>query len=58
MTPYDRWKLATPLYLEDTDEAAEEESLHDTDADGEDGADLPRSVKLDTPDAGKGFGAA
>lgn len=36
MTNYDRWKLATPDYLEDTDEG---EPLHDTDADGEDGDD-------------------
>jgi hypothetical protein len=45
MTNYDRWKLATPNYLEDDNE---EESLHDTDADGEDGDDTPGSGKLDT----------
>lgn len=31
MTDYDRWKLATPDYLEDTDE--EEDALRDDDED-------------------------
>jgi hypothetical protein len=45
MTNYDRWKLATPTYLEDTDE---EESLHDTNASGEDGKDTSIGGKFDT----------
>lgn len=45
MTNYDRWKLATPDYLEDNNE---EEPLHDTNVNGEDGDDVPRSVKFDT----------
>ena len=36
MTNYDRWKLATPDYLEDTDEG---ESLHDTVTGSEDWED-------------------
>jgi hypothetical protein len=44
MTNYDRWKLATPDYLEDTNE---EEPLHDTDADDEDGEDPCGSGKSD-----------
>jgi hypothetical protein len=47
MTNYDRWKLATPDYLEDNNE---EEPLHDTDIGGEDGDDVPRGVKFDTSD--------
>ena len=45
MTNYDRWKLATPDYLEDTDE---EKSVHDTDADGENGDDTCGSGESDT----------
>jgi hypothetical protein len=45
MTNYDRWKLATPDYLEDTDE---KESVHDTDADGEDGNNASSGGESDT----------
>ena len=43
MTNYDRWKLATPDYLEDKDEG---EPVHDTDVDGEDGDDASSGGKI------------
>ena len=55
MTNYDRWKLATPDYLEDTDgDDGKGLRIHDTDVDVEGGHDLRRSVQLSNSDAQKG----
>ena len=48
MTNYDRWKLATPDYLEDTDADL---SIHATDVDAGGGYDLRGDVQHDKPDA-------
>ena len=45
MTNYDRWKLATPDYLEDTNE---EESLHSDFIGGEDWKEPSSGGKPDT----------
>jgi hypothetical protein len=46
MTNYDRWKLATPDYLEDTD--GKEEALHSDFISGEDWEESPSGGKSDT----------
>ena len=46
MTNYDRWKLATPPYLEDTDE--EDDALHGDGTSDEDGEDPSSSDEPDT----------
>ena len=46
MTNYDRWKLATPDYLEDTNE---EKSLHGDFIGGEDWEESCSSDEPDTP---------
>jgi hypothetical protein len=46
MTNYDRWKLATPDYLEDTD--GKEEALHGDFIGGEDWEESPSGGKSDT----------
>ena len=46
MTNYDRWKLATPDYLEDTD--GKEEALHSDFIGDEDGEEPSSSGKFDT----------
>jgi hypothetical protein len=43
MTPYDRWKLATPNYLEDEDDRAIS-GVHGEIFDGEDGPDLHQNL--------------
>ena len=50
MTNYDRWKLATPDYLEDTDADLQ---VHDTDADAGSWSELREIVQTDGEDAGK-----
>jgi hypothetical protein len=45
MTNYDRWKLATPNYLEDEDDGAIPR-VHSTIIDGEDGPDLRENLRL------------
>jgi hypothetical protein len=52
MTPYDRWKLATPNYLEDEDDRAISR-VHSTIIDGEDGPDLRPDLRFDSQDAGQ-----
>jgi hypothetical protein len=44
MTPYDRWKLATPNYLEDEDDRAIS-GVHGEIFDGEDGPDLHKILR-------------
>ena len=53
MTNYDRWKLATPDYLEDTDGDLQ---VHDTSADAGSGYDLRGDVQHGETDAGEGAG--
>jgi hypothetical protein len=53
MTNYDRWKLATPDYLEDTDEVSR---VHDTDTDVESGYDLRGGIQLADSDEKKRAG--
>jgi hypothetical protein len=52
MTNYDRWKLATPNYLEDEDDGAISR-VHSTIIDGEDGPDLRADLRFDSQDAGQ-----
>jgi hypothetical protein len=52
MTPYDRWKLATPNYLEDEDDGAISR-VHSTIIDGEDGPDLRTDLRFDSQDEGQ-----
>jgi hypothetical protein len=47
MTNYDRWKLATPTYLEDTD--GEDEALHGDFIGVEDGEEPSSGDEPDTP---------
>jgi len=53
MTNYDRWKLATPDYLEDTDEVSQ---VHDTDADVESEYELRGGVQPTDSDEKKRAG--
>jgi hypothetical protein len=46
MTNYDRWKLATPPYLEDTD--GEDDALHGDGTSGKDGEEPSSSDEPDT----------
>jgi hypothetical protein len=48
MTNYDRWKLATPDYLEDKDE------IHGAEFDGEVEHDIHPFLRCDSQDEGKG----
>ena len=52
MTNYDRWKLATPNYLEDEDDRAIS-GVHGEIFDGEDGPDLRADLRFDSQDAGQ-----
>jgi hypothetical protein len=52
MTNYDRWKLATPNYLEDEDDRAISR-VHSTIIDGEDGPDLRTDLRFDSQDEGQ-----
>jgi hypothetical protein len=47
MTNYDRWKLATPEYLEDTD--GEDDALHGDGTSDEDGEEPSSGDEPDTP---------
>jgi hypothetical protein len=52
MTPYDRWKLATPNYLEDEDDRAIS-GVHGEIFDGEDGPDIHPGLRCNSQDAGE-----
>ena len=51
MTNYDRWKLATPTYLEDTDGETDDQGSY---TEGE--PELQRDDQFDSTDAVKGGG--
>ena len=53
MTNYDRWKLATPNYLEDEDDGAIS-GVHDTSIDGEGKHDVHPCLRCDSQDERQG----
>ena len=53
MTNYDRWKLATPAYLEDDEDDRAISRVHSPIIDGEDGPDLRENLRFDSQDAGE-----
>ncbi len=52
MTNYDRWKLATPNYLEDEDDRAIS-GVHSEIFDGEGGHDIHPCLRCNSQDAGQ-----